>query len=135
MNNKFSTRALLVTLIAISMISGGAGAADQNRSRKIHNPAADAKGCVQIVKDGSGRGAGISGHARFVNNCGIPVEIFWCSPAECARGSGNTWTIRAGGGWPIGDANVRWGACKGANSGGFDRGSEGHKYTCPNLTW
>lgn len=135
MSNKFCSKAMLVIMILMSIVAGGAGATDQSRSRKVHNPAADAKHCVQVINDGSGRGAGTSGHARFVNNCGIAVEIFWCTPAECARGSGNSWTVRAGGGWPISDAGVRWGACKGANSGGFDRGSEGHKYTCPNLAW
>ncbi len=115
----------------------GPGSPDSSRSRKIHNPAADAKGCVQIVEDSTRKGAGISGHKRFVNNCGTTIELFWCAlDGECQRDSGNTWTVGAGKGWPImTKAEIRWGACKGRDSGGMDRGTHGEKYTCPNLTW
>lgn len=104
---------------------------DADRSRKIHNPAADAKSCTRLIANPPKPG----GHSgwQFVNNCPTAVEFFWCSVRECERGSGNTWTIRPGGSWPVAGPDVRWGACRGANSGGFDKGSAGHKYTCPNF--
>jgi hypothetical protein len=108
---------------------------DANRARKLHNPAASAKGCSQLILDTTRDGAQISGRFRFVNNCPTAVEFFWCADAECARDSGNTWTIGAGRGWPVSGTDIRWGACRGANSGGFEKGSHGRKYICPNLTW
>ena len=125
-------------LLASSGGSGRPGIPDPSRTRKIHNPAADAKGCVKLINDGDARGAGLSGHGRFVNNCPTAIELFWCSDDECTRtrGSlGNSWAIAVGGGWPVSGQNIRWGACRGANSGGFDEGSQGQRYTCPNLTW
>lgn len=115
--------------------SSGSGSTDPSRSRKIHNPAADAKSCTQLIQDTTRQGAEISGRLRFVNKCPTAVEFFWCSDAECMRDSGNTWTIHVGGGWPVSGTDVRWGACRGANSGGFDKGSQGLRYTCPNLKW
>jgi hypothetical protein len=116
--------------------TGGSGSPDRNRSRKVHNPAADAKGCTALTQ-GRERGAlsSISGNKTFVNNCPTSVEFFWCSDDECTRDRGNTWTIHAGGSWPVDGNNVRWGACRGRDSGGFDDGSQGQRYTCPNLTW
>jgi hypothetical protein len=116
--------------------SSGSGAPDPRRSHKIHNPAADAKGCTQLIQ-GKERGplSPIGGNLTFVNNCPTAVEFFWCSDKECTRNSGNTWTIGIGSSWPVDGINVRWGACRGANSGGFDEDSQGQRYTCPNLTW
>jgi len=113
---------------------GGSGSPDASRSRKVHNPAADAKGCTRLIQDTTRQGAQISGRFRFVNDCPTAVEFFWCSDSECTH-SGNTWTIGVGRGWPVSGTNVRWGACRGANSGGFDKGSQGQRYTCPNLKW
>ena len=114
----------------------GSGSPDPGRSRKVHNPAADAKSCTQL-KNFSTPSSPISnrGDMRFINNCPTAVEFFWCSDAECTRGSGNTWTIGVGGDWPVHGTNVRWGACRGRDSGGFDKDSQGTKYTCPNLKW
>jgi len=124
------------SLPPLASTATGAGSPDHSRSRKVHNPAADAKSCTQLIEDGTRRGSvDLSGHWRFVNNCPTAVEFFWCSDAECKRGSGNTWTIGPGRGWPVSGTDVRWGACRGANSGGFDKGSEGYMYTCPNLKW
>jgi hypothetical protein len=91
---------------------------------------------VRLIQDGAGRGANISGNWRMVNNCPTAVEFFWCSDEACTRTTGslgNTWTIGVGRGWPVSGTNIRWGACRGANSGGFDKDSQGLKYTCPNL--
>jgi hypothetical protein len=122
--------------IMLFCTSAYVASADNNRVRKVHNPAADAKACTKLIEGSSRRGAvELSGHWQFVNNCPSAVEFFWCSDAECTRDSGNTWTISAGRGWPVSGTNVRWGACRGANSGSFDKGSQGTKYTCPNLTW
>ena len=131
-----ATRALTVTFFALVLFGTNAATADTSRSRKVHNPAADAKSCSLIKKFSTPSGP-ISnrGDMRFINNCPTAVEFFWCSDAECTRNSGNTWTIRAGGEWPVYGTNVRWGACRGANSGGFDKNSQGLKYTCPNLSW
>ncbi|HUQ26755.1 MAG TPA: hypothetical protein VM140_13885 [Burkholderiales bacterium] len=118
------------SIAALLLVFGATALAQSNanRSRKIHNPAADARGCSRLVAKPGGQ----SGW-QFVNNCPTAVEFFWCSGAECERDSGNTWTIRSGGSWPVTGRDVRWGACRGANSGGFDQGSKGHKYTCPNF--
>jgi hypothetical protein len=116
--------------------TSGSGSADRSRSRKIHNPAADAKGCSKLIPSTEWIGqSAMGGNFRFVNNCPTAVEFFWCSDNECTRDSGNTWTISAGGNWPVSGTDVRWGACRGANSGGFDKGSQGLKYICPNLQW
>lgn len=116
--------------------TAGSGSTDSSRTRKVHNPAADAKGCSKLIPSTEWIGkSAMGGNFRFVNNCTTAVEFFWCSDAECDRDSGNTWTIRAGGNWPVSGTNIRWGACRGANSGGFDKGSHGQRYTCPNLTW
>lgn len=105
--------------------------AQDNTPRKVHNPAADARGCSKLIQSTEWIGkSAMGGNLRFVNNCPTTVEFFWCSDAECDRDSGNTWSIRAGGNWPVSGTNVRWGACMGANSGSFDRGSHGQRYTC-----
>jgi hypothetical protein len=122
--------------LAASGDTGRSGSPDPSRSRKVHNPAADAKGCTKLIQ-GRERGvlSPIGGNLTFVNSCPTAVEFFWCSDNECTRNSGNTWTIRVGGTWPVDGTNVRWGACRGRDSGGFDKGSQGQRYTCPNLTW
>ncbi len=112
-----------------------ASATGQGRRRKVHNPANDARSCTQLIQDTSRQGADISGRWRFVNNCPTAVEFFWCSDQECERGSGNTWTIGSGRGWPVSGQNVRWGACRGANSGGHVDGSKGTSYICHLLKW
>lgn len=116
--------------------TGSSGSPDPSRSRKVHNPAADAKGCSKLIPSTEWIGkSAMGGNFRFVNDCPTKVEFFWCSDNECTRDSGNTWTISAGGNWPVSGTNVRWGACRGRDSGGFDKGSQGQRYTCPNLTW
>ena len=105
-------------------------------SRKLHNPAADARGCSKLIPSTQWTGSStMGGNFRFVNNCPTAVEFFWCSDNDCKRNSGNTWTIPAGGTWPVSGTDVRWGACRGRDSGAFDKGSQGQRYTCPNLTW
>ncbi len=111
---------------------------DSSRMRKVHNPAADAKGCVKMIQTSSSTTVRISGNFSFTNECNSAVEIFWCFPKPDGRcGSGGTWTVSAGRGWPVMDneASIRWGACRGRDGGGWNRGAEGATYTCHLLTW
>jgi hypothetical protein len=111
---------------------------DSSRMRKVHNPAADAKGCVKMIQTSSSTTVRISGNFSFNNECNSAVEIFWCFPKPDGRcGSGGTWTVSAGRGWPVMDneASIRWGACRGRDGGGWNKGAEGATYTCHLLTW
>lgn len=110
---------------------------DTSRQRKVHNPAADARLCVKLIQDSTRQGAGTSGNWRFGNDCSSTVEIFWCFVQDDGRcRDGGTWTVHAGKGWPTFDSQaIKWGACRGSNGGGFDRDSNGDKYTCELLTW
>ncbi|KFN43698.1 hypothetical protein N789_10500 [Arenimonas oryziterrae DSM 21050 = YC6267] len=119
--------------------SGNATASrDSSRTRKVHNPAADAKSCTVITGNGQMAAISTRGGWQLANHCGVPIEAFWCvvSPdGQCKNGG--TWTIGAGNSWSIqeGGQDLRWGACKGRNGGGFDDGSNGEKYTCHLLSW
>ena len=116
---------------------GSGGSTDPSRTRKVHNPAADARNCVQLIQDSQRQGAGTSGNWRFVNNCDSTVELFWCfvqDNGSCREGG--TWTVHAGKGWPtFGNKPIKWGACRGRDGGGMDRDSEGNRYTCHLLHW
>jgi len=124
---------MLICLFSMNTI---ASAASPN-TRQVHNPAADAKGCVQLIQDSQRQGAGTSGNWRFVNNCNSTVEIFWCfvqDNGSCREGG--TWTVGAGKGWPtFGNKPIKWGACRGQNGGGMDSGGDGGRYTCHLLQW
>lgn len=119
-----------------SSASSSSTASSSGRTRRVHNPAADAKGCTQL--SGTGKIKGVVGSGwQLTNNCGVPIEGFWCivNTAGQCRNAG-TWTIRPGGTWPIQEeGDIRWGACKGRNGGGMDEGSNGEKYTCHLLSW
>ncbi len=114
-----------------------AAAANAKRQHKIHNPAMDAKACVKLVQGTTRDGTNISGNWQMSNICNFPIEFFWCEAnVECSRlngNAGNTWTISVGRGWPLSGHDFRWGACKGRDSGGFNKDSAGISYTCPNL--
>lgn len=120
-----------------SQSSSASPQTDRSRTRKVHNPAADAKGCVQLIKDSERKGAGTSGNWRFWNNCNGPVEVFWCFTQD--NGScreGGTWTVSANRGWPtFGNKPIKWGACRGKDGGGMDNDSDGGRYTCHLLKW
>lgn len=123
--------------LASSGSSSGSGSTDRSRTRKVHNPAADAKGCVQLIQDSERQGAGTSGNWRFANNCNGTVEIFWCFVQDngSCRGGG-TWTVHAGKGWPTFENKpIRWGACRGRDGGEMDKDSDGGRYTCHLLKW
>lgn len=109
------------------------------RSRWVHNPAADARSCVQMVQTSASTTARISGNFTFRNGCNSNVEVFWCFPrAGGGCSGGGTWTIGAGRGWPVMDneASIVWSACRGANGGGWDRDvAPGTRYTCHLLQW
>ena len=109
------------------------------RSRWVHNPAADARSCVQMVQTSASTTARISGNFTFRNGCNSTVEVFWCFPrAGGGCSGGGTWTISAGRGWPVMDneASIVWSACRGTNGGGWDRDvAPGTRYTCHLLQW
>lgn len=96
--------------------------------RLLHNPAASAMECAALREEPSGR-------LYIVNNCSVSIEAFWCSVStgECDRDSPNTWTIGAGMNWPLRAGEYRWAACRGANSGRFEEGSQGTRFVCPSL--
>lgn len=99
-----------------------------SRQRLLHNPAASAMSCAFLREEPSGK-------LYIVNDCGVAIEAFWCSVStgECERDSPNTWTIGAGKNWPLRAGEYRWAACRGANSGKFENGSQGTRFVCPSL--
>jgi hypothetical protein len=123
--------------LASSGNTSASGSSDLGRTTKVHNPAADARSCVQLIQDSQRQGAGTSGNWRFVNNCDSAVELFWCfvqDNSSCREGG--TWTVSAGKGWPtFGNKPIKWGACRGGNGGGMDLDSDGGRYTCHLLKW
>ncbi len=101
--------------------SGGAP-----QTRAIHRPELEATSCVSLVQLAEGDPLSSYGSQVFSNRCGETVEVFWCKVGdECERGSGGTWAVQAGGSWPVPSGQYRWGACRGANSGGLVRESGG----------
>jgi hypothetical protein len=78
----------------------------------LHQPELDASGCIKLEQEASGR-------VVLANRCGQVAEVTWCVVGrDCNPGYSNTWTISAGGTWPVGSGavTVNWGACLGANS-------------------
>ena len=122
---------------ALPRSGGESPSTDSDRTRKVHNPAADAKSCVQLIQGGDRPGAGTSGHWRFFNKCSSTVEIFWCFVGDDGKcGNGGTWTVNANKGWPTFESKpIKWGACRGRDGGGFDRDSNGGRFTCHLLKW
>lgn len=112
------------------------GKPDSSKQRKVHNPAADAKSCVQLAQV-TNKNDGIRPNWMFTNGCNSAVEIFWCFPdGKGGCGRGGTWTVQAGGNWPaFGTGQIKWGACRGRDGGGMVRGSGGDRYTCHLLEW
>ncbi|WP_136161093.1 hypothetical protein [Sphingomonas flavalba] len=104
------------------------GVVDPARRRLLHNPAASAMDCATLRRQPNGRN-------YIVNDCGVPIEAFWCSvtSGECERGSGNSWTIGVNSNWPLSSGEYRWAACRGRDSGKFDKDSQGTRYICPDL--
>jgi hypothetical protein len=108
---------------------------DPNRQRKVHNPAADARPCVQ-AKQTDAKPGGIRPAWNFTNNCNSTIELFWCVVKAGGCSGGGTWTVRAGGTWPVFDeGHLKWGACRGRNGGGMDSGMNGERFTCHLLKW
>jgi TPR repeat protein len=113
---------------------GSPTAADPSRSRRIliHNPALEATHCVHIRAHGAPGSRGFT--QSIVNECGQVVEATWCyTDGECQREGGSAWTLAASGqgsAYPIGRTAVRYGACLGRNSGGFEHGSQGQRIIC-----
>lgn len=98
---------------------------------KMHRPELDASSCVRLVQLAQGDPLSSYGSQVLSNQCGVTVEIFWCQVGgECERNGGNTWTVGAGNSWPVPAGQFRYAACRGKNSGGFDRGSQGMSYKC-----
>lgn len=125
-------------VLPLAASSNATASRDASRTHKVHNPAADAKPCTLITGDGNMAAISTRGGWQLANQCGVPIEAFWCvvSPeGQCKNGG--TWTIARGNSWSIqeGGQSLRWGACKGRDGGGFDSGSNGEKYTCHLLSW
>ncbi len=61
-------------------------------------------------------------NGSLVNRCGVTVEVVWCTEnIDCNNGRfTNSWTISAGGSYPVNGGNsgntVHWGACRGKNT-------------------
>jgi hypothetical protein len=109
---------------------GGSGG---DRSRIIAGNGRSAMDCVRIEQLASRDSSTSGGGSVLANRCGGPVEITWCYPED--RGgcdwSGNTWTLRVGGSWPVSaEKEIRWAACHGANTVRFEKGSMGTRYYC-----
>jgi len=125
-------------VLPLAASSNTTASRDASLTHKVHNPAADAKPCTLITGNGNMAAISTRGGWQLANQCGVPIEAFWCvvSPeGQCKNGG--TWTIAPGNTWSIqeGGQSLRWGACKGRNGGGFDNGSNGEKYTCHLLSW
>lgn len=109
-------------------------AAGSTQVRPIHRPELEATSCVSLVQLSEGDPLSSYGSQGFSNRCGESVEVFWCKVGdECERGAGGTWTVHAGRLWPVSSGQYRWGACRGANSGGLVRESNGQhtgRYAC-----
>jgi tetratricopeptide (TPR) repeat protein len=97
-----------------------------------HNPANDATNCLSLRR-------GPNNGAILFNSCAFAVEAAWCVVGtECGH-SGNMWTISANNSYPIlggngGDLQVRYAACRGANSMDTVRNApnDGNiHYSCP----
>lgn len=118
-----------------SSASSSPMASGSDRTRRVHNPAADATSCVRMVQTSTSTVTRISGNFNFHNGCNSTVEVFWCFPKGGVCGGAGTVSIAAGRGWPVMDneAHMQWGACRGANGGGFNPGNSG--YTCHLLNW
>ncbi|WP_414902009.1 hypothetical protein ACMT1E_02370 [Sphingomonas flavalba] len=104
------------------------GIVDPSRRRLLHNPAASAMDCAALRRQPNGRN-------YIINECGVPIEAFWCSvtSGECDRGFSNSWTIGINNNWPLSSDEYRWAACRGRNSGKFDKDSQGTRFICPDI--
>jgi hypothetical protein len=106
----------------------------QSHTRAIHRPELDAQSCVSLVQLSEGEPLTSFGSQVFANRCGETVEVFWCKVGdECERGAGGMTTVGAGRSWPVTGGHYRWGACKGANSGGLVKEASGQftgRYAC-----
>jgi hypothetical protein len=111
--------------------TGSTGGGD--RSRIIAGNGRSAMDCVRIEQLAKGD-SGLSGGGNVLaNRCGGTVEITWCYPEDQGGcdWSGNTWTLSAGGSWPVSaEKEIRWAACHGANTVSFEKGSMGTRYFC-----
>ncbi|HVY87686.1 MAG TPA: tetratricopeptide repeat protein [Hyphomonadaceae bacterium] len=108
-------------------------AAPQANAGNFNNPANDASACLSLQR-------GPNNGAILFNSCGYPVEAAWCVVGtECGTGVGYMWTISANNSYPIlgagrGEVQVRYAACRGANSMDTVRGApnDGNiHYSCP----
>lgn len=89
--------------------------------------------CVALIALGNGDSntTGLGNRVR-ANQCSDRVEVVWCyTGGECERGSGSMWTIQPGNSWPgRATKELRWGACHGANTASFQKGTSGMRVIC-----
>lgn len=112
-------------------------ARDQVRSRIVAGSGRDAMDCVVMVRFAESDSR-IDLNRVVINRCDGPVEAFWCylagpSGDDCNKSGaiGNTWTVPAGERYPLSaNGEIRWGACRGINSGGFEQGQAGLRFIC-----
>jgi hypothetical protein len=120
--------------------SSSSGSANRNMtgsgglpSRVIARDGQHAMNCVRLVTVAAGdsRTTGL-GNRVLSNQCGVAVSVGWCYVGgECERESGNMTTIQAGRSWPVSyEKEIRFGACRGANTIHGDPGSKGLSFTC-----
>ena len=105
---------------------------NNDRSRVIAGNGKSAMDCVKLITVSKGDSQ-LSGGGRVLSNqCGETVEVTWCYvDGECDRESGAQWTVAAGKSWPVSAVRpVRFAACLGANTVGFEKGSAGTRYIC-----
>ena len=104
-----------------------------DRSRVIASDGESAMDCTEIVDLASGDSSTSGGNRVIRNNCGEVIEIVWCYVGEGLDGcgAGGQWTLRVGGSWPVSvEKEIRWAACRGRNTVGFEDGSAGLRYIC-----
>jgi hypothetical protein len=108
----------------------GSGSYGDN-SRVIAGDGQLANDCVSLQVVASGDSS-LSGGGRVLSNgCADVVEITWCYPDEGCDVHGNSWNIGPGKSWPVSaEKEIRWGACHGADTASFEKGSYGLRVIC-----
>jgi tetratricopeptide (TPR) repeat protein len=108
------------------------GAGSSTHSAAVNNPANDATSCLSLQRDQYGQRV-------LHNSCPYSVEAVWCVVGDgCGQSAGGAmWTIFANKNYPILNGSgpqVRYGACRGANSLETVRGAPNDgmlHYICP----
>ncbi len=115
--------------------AGGPQAKPVQEGLDAHVIASDGKSamdCVQLVELTKADSSTSGGGRVLSNQCEVAVEITWCYvDTECTNGLGAMWTVAAGRSWPVSaEREIRWAACRGANTVAFEKGSAGLRFIC-----